>query len=342
MTSKERVLATFEHREPDRVPLWYGASEGLTAGLIRECNVSGEEELMRRLHIDFRRVREIYTGPPLEDRNFWGVKRAGLHYGQPVSHPLAGVETVEEVLEYPGWPSPDWFDFTGLRKQCEQWEDYAIIGGPWVVVFTDATELVGMDEFFVKMYTHPEVMRAVIRKVSDFYYELATRFFEAVGEKIDIFFFGDDIGTQLSLLISLKHWRTFCKPDIQRFLELARQANLKTMFHSCGAVREIIPDLVELGLDALNPVQVAANGMDLMELKAEFGHKLTFHGCIDHQRILPRGSENEVRKEVRRVIDIMAPGGGFCLAASHDLMLDDFPTENVIAMYDEAYEYGRY
>ncbi|MFC1712989.1 uroporphyrinogen decarboxylase family protein [Candidatus Poribacteria bacterium] len=342
MNSKERVLATFGHHEPDRVPLWYGASEGLTAKLIKECGVSDEEALMRRLHIDFRRVRERYIGPALGDKNFWGVQRSGLHYGQPMSHPLSGVETVEEVMEYPGWPSQDWFDFAGLREQCEQWEDYVIIGGPWVVVFTDATELVGMDEFFIKMYTHPAVMQAVVQKVSDFYYELAIRFFQAVGDRLDIFFFGDDMGTQQSLLISLKHWRKYCKPHIQRFLGLGQQANLKTMFHSCGAVRELIPDLVEMGLDALNPVQVAANGMDLAELKSKFGDKLTFHGCIDHQNILPHSSEDDVRKEVRRVIDIMAPGGGFCLAASHDLMLDDFPVENVIAMYDEASEYGRY
>ncbi len=192
------------------------------------------------------------------------------------------------------------------------------------------------------MYTHPEVMQAVVQKVSDFYYELSVRFFEAVGSKIDIFFFGDDMGTQVSLLISLKHWREYSKPHIQRFLELGRQANLKTMFHSCGAVRELIPDLVEMGLDALNPVQVAAKGMDLAELKSEFGDKITFHGCVDHQHILPHCSADEVRREVRRVIDIMSPGGGFCLAASHDLMLDEFPVENVIAMYDEAYEYGRY
>lgn len=342
MNSKERVLMTFEHKEPDRVPLWYGASDGLTAKLIKKCCVSDEESLMRRLHIDFRRVREKYIGPPLGNRSFWGVERGGLYYGQPMSHPLTGVETVEQVLGYKGWPSPDWFDFSELRKQCETWEAYSIIGGPWVVVFTDATELVGMDEFFIKMHTHPEVMQAVIQKVSDFYYEMATRFFEAVDGKIDIFFFGDDIGTQQALLISLKHWRTFCKPHIKRFLELARSIKLKTMFHSCGAVREIIPDLVDLGLDALNPVQVAAYGMNLDELKAEFGDRLTFHGCIDHQRILPRETEENVRREIRRVIDIMAPGGGFCLAASHDLMLDDFPVENVIAMYDEAFEYGKY
>jgi uroporphyrinogen decarboxylase len=342
MNSKERVLTAFEHRKPDRVPLWYGASEGLTDKIMKAYSATDEEDLMRKLHIDFRRVREQYVGPPLGDKTIWGVKREGFYYGQPMSHPLADVETVEEVLNYKGWPSPDWFDFSHLAEQCDKWMEYAIIGGPWVVVFTDATELVGMEEFFVKMHTHPEVMQAVIRKVSDFYYELATRFFEAVGDKIDIFFFGDDMGTQLSLLISLKHWRTFCKPEIQRFIELAKQWKLKTMFHSCGAVREIIPDLIELGLDALNPVQVSAKGMDLAELKFEFGNKLTFHGGIDHQHILARGSVDDVRKEVRRVIDIMSPGGGYCLAASHDLMLDEFPVDNIIAMYEEAFEYGKY
>lgn len=342
MNSKERVLLAFEHIEPDRVPLWYGASTALTRKIMSSYSASDEEELMRKLHIDFRRVREKYIGPPLEDKNIWGVIRKGYYYGQPMSHPLAGVETVDEVLNYPNWPSPDWFDLSGLSEQCDDWVEYAIIGGPWVVVFTDATEMVGMEEFFIKMHTHPEVMRAVIKKVSDFYYELTTRFFETVGDKIDIFFFGDDMGTQLSLLISLKHWREFCKPEIKRFIELAKQANLKTMFHSCGAVRDIIPDLIELGLDALNPIQVSAKGMELSGLKRDFGDKLTFHGGIDHQNVLARGTVEDVRNEVKKAIDIMAPGGGYCLAPSHDLMLDEFPVENVITMYEFAYEYGRY
>lgn len=297
---------------------------------------------MQRLNIDFRRVHERYVGPPLGQKNIWGVKRAGLHYGQPLSHPLAGITTVEEVAAYPDWPSLAWFDFAGVRERCEQWRDYAIIGGPWVVIFTDATELVGISEFFMKMYTHPEVMQAVLHKVSDFYYELATRFFEKAGDLLDIFFFGDDMGTQQTLLISPDHWRAWCRPHVERFVTLGKQAGLRTMFHSCGAVGAIIPDLCDLGLDALNPIQVRAKDMDLAELKSRFGDRLTFHGCLDHQQTLPFGSVDEVRAEVRRVVDIMAPRGGFCLAASHDLMLDDFPAENVIGMYDEAFAYGRY
>lgn len=342
MNSKERVLKTLGHEEPDRVPLWYGAADGLTTKLIQQCRVEDEEALMEHLHIDFRRVHERYIGPDLGNKTFWGVEREGSYYGQPMSHPLAGISTVEEVHAYPHWPSPDWFDFAGVKELCERWADYAIIGGPWVVTFTDATELVGMSEFFIKMHTHPDVMHAILQEVSDFYYELATRFFEAVGSRLDIFFFGDDMGTQEALLISPNDWREFCRPHVARFVELGHQADLKTMFHSCGAIHEIIPELVNLGLDALNPIQVKATGMGLAELKKDFGSKLTFHGAIDHQQILPSGNVEEVRSEVRRVIDILAPGGGYCLAPSHDLMLDEFPVENVVAMYDEAFEYGTY
>ena len=347
MNAKERVLTTFEHRIPDRVPLWYGAADELTADLMKRCNVDSEEALMQRLHVDFRRVREVYAGPELETgagdrrKSYWGVWRDGSYYGQPVSHPLAGVESVEEVEAY-AWPSPDWFDFSHLREQCQAWQEYALIGGPWVVVFTDATELVGMAEFFMKMITHPDVMKAIIQKVSDFYYAMAVRFFDECADLLDIFFFGDDLGSQQGLLISPAMWDEFLKPHFVRFLQLGQQTGLKTMFHSCGAVRDLIGPMTGLGLDALNPIQRGARGMDLPQLKQEYGDRLTFHGAIDHQQILPFGSVDAVRSEVREVIDILGPGGGYCLAASHDLLLAEFPLENVITMYDEAYTYGRY
>lgn len=347
VTSKERVLAAFEHRQPDRVPMWYGADDRVTEKLMRLTGSVDEEALMRRLHIDFRRVRERYVGPPLDTfsdgsrENFWGVRRSGSYYGQPVTYPLAGVERVEELDRF-RWPSPDWFDFSHVRQTCRGWEDYAVIGGPWVIVYTDATELLGVEEFWLKMHTHPEVIEAVLARVADFYYELAIRFFEAAQGCLDIFFFGDDFGGQNGLQISPTMWRRYMKPYLRRFVDLGRSAGLKVMLHSCGGVREIIPDLIEVGMDALNPVQVRARGMDPARLKRDFGDRICFHGAIDHQQILPLSSPDEVRAEVRRIIDIMAPGGGYCLAPSHDLLLVEFPTENIIAMYDEGYGYGRY
>jgi uroporphyrinogen decarboxylase len=131
------------------------------------------------------------------------------------------------------------------------------------------------------------------------------------------------------------------KPNVKRFVDLGKQVGLKVMLHSCGGVREILPDLIEIGMDALNPVQVDAAGMEPAALKRDFGDRICFHGAIDHQHILPNGTVDEVRAEVRRIIDIMEPGGGYCLAASHDLLLAEFPLENIVAMYDEGFEYGR-
>ena len=347
MTSKERVRLAFEHREPDRVPLWYGASEELTAKLIQATGVPDEEALMRRLHIDFRRVRQDYTGPATAIREdghsvtMWGVERGGLEYGQPLSHPLAGAETVEDIYRHP-WPDPAWFNSRRCRALCESWKEYSIIGGPWVVVWTEATELMGMEEYLMKMHTHPEVIKALNERVAEFYWQLCLEFFDTCGDLLDIFFFGDDFGTQEALFISPDMWREFFKPLLKRFSDLGHDYGMKTMFHSCGSVWSIVPDLVDIGMDALNPVQPCCKGMDLGRMKRDYGDHITFHGAIDHQRVLPFGTPEEVRAEVRRVIDILAPGGGFCLAPSHDLMLADFPPENVIAMYDEAYEYGRY
>ncbi len=347
MTSKERVLTAFDHRVPDRVPLWYGADPFVTENLQRILGQPDEEALMQRLHIDFRRVRERYVGPELKQnpdgsrQSWWGVDRIGAYYGQPFSHPLAGVETIEEIENYP-WPNPDWFDFSHLRAEAEAWRDYAVIGGPWVVIFTDATELVGMTEFFMKMITHPELMKAVIQKVSDFYYEIAVRTFDACADELDIFFFGDDLGTQQSLFISPEMWDEFLREHFIRFNDLGHQAGLKTMFHSCGSVRGLMSRWAANGLDAINPIQRQAKGMDLIDLKELYGDKLTFHGAIDHQQVLSFGSVVDVKNEVREVIDVMAPGGGYCLAASHDLLIVEMPPENIITMFDEGYEYGQY
>ncbi len=347
MTSKERVLTTFGHREPDRVPLWYGADPSVTENLQRILRQESEEALMQRLHIDFRRVRERYVGPELKvnpdgsRQSWWGVDRIGDYYGQPFSHPLAGVETIEEVEAY-AWPNPDWFDFSHLRAEAEAWQEYAVIGGPWVVIFTDATELVGMVEFFIKMVTHPELMKAVINKVSDFYHEISVRTFEACGDVLDIFFFGDDLGTQQDLFISPAMWDEFLRDDFVRFMDLGKQAGMKNMFHSCGSVRGLLSRWVDLGLDAVNPIQRLAKGMELDQLKDLYGDKLTFHGGIDHQQVLSFGSVQDVKNEVHEVVDILAPGGGYCLAASHDLLIAEMPPENIITMFDEGYEYGRY
>jgi uroporphyrinogen decarboxylase len=345
MTSKDRVLAAFAHERPDRVPLWYGASSGLTRKLCDALGTADEEELERRLRTDFRRIRQRYVGPPLatlpngNSVSFWGVERGGLEYGQPLSHPLAGAQSPRD-LDRHSWPDPAWFTSRDCPSRAEAWKDYAVIGGPWVVVWSDATELMGMSEYFMRMHSDPDLIHALNERIADFYWKLCVEFFDRCAKQIDVFFFGDDFGTQEALFVSPEMWRVFFKPIVKRFSDLGHDYGMRTMFHSCGSVWEIVPDLVEIGLDALNPVQPRARGMDLAGLKERYGSRLAFHGAVDHQELLPFARPEEVRREVRRVIDILAPGGGYCLAASHDLMLEDFPVENVIAMYEEGFAYG--
>ncbi len=186
---------------------------------------------------------------------------------------------------------------------------------------------------------NPETVKAAIK------YEVAKNnlldsFFIRHGQ--DAVAWGQDFASTQGPFISPDMWREFFKPILKQFSDMGHEYGMKTMFHSCGSVWEIIPDLIDIGIDALNPLQPRAKGMNLGTLEREFGGSITFHGAVDHQKILPFGTPEDVRREVRRVIDIMAPGGGYCLGPSHDLMLSDFPEENVMAMYEEAYKYGVY
>ena len=192
------------------------------------------------------------------------------------------------------------------------------------------------------MALNPDFFDNLVQRTLEFQIPFIDKMLAAAGDRIDFFRIGDDFGTQNGLLVGPDMWRKHIQPALKAMAEVAKRHGAYYYQHSCGAVRDLIEDFIATGVDVLDPVQVKAKGMDLAALKRDFGKDLTFHGCFDHQQILPFGTVGEVRREVHRVIVIMAPGGGFCLAPSHDLLLDEFPHENVIAMYDEARRYGVY
>mgnify|MGYP000421492683 CR=1 FL=1 len=146
---------------------------------------------------------------------------------------------------------------------------------------------------------------------------------------------GDDFGNQNGPLVPLSLWRRFFKPGFKAYIDLAHRFGLKVMHHTCGSVRDLIPDFIECGLDILQSLQPRARGMDLAELKREFGHDLCFHGGVDIQELLPRGTPEDIRREVKRLIDVGSPGGGYIISTAHNI-LPDVPIENVLALY-EAY-----
>ena len=346
MTSRERVLTAFEHKEPDRVPAWCGASPAFWENAKRTLSLD-DEGLRQRLGDDFRRVYAVYAGPefPLKEganaRTPFGVERHGLGYGQPMGHALAKAN-LTEVHDYP-WPDPKWMDVSGLRAEVEKYAgQYAILGGDWSPFFHDAIDLLGMENLVWKMYDEPEVVEAMLGRIVDYYAAVSQRIFEAAADVIDIFFIGNDFGSQTGPLVGVPQFQRFFLPHLQRLIDLGHAYGLKVMLHCCGGYAPLIPDMIQAGLDGLHAVQPSCRGMDLPRLKSEFGDKILFNGAIDSHHVLINGTPDFVRQKTREVLEAMKPGGGYVAGASHDWILEETPLENVLAMFDAIREFGVY
>jgi uroporphyrinogen-III decarboxylase len=339
-------MVAFEHREPDRVPAWCGSSPEFWEKAKRATGLD-DEGLCGRLGDDFRRVFAINVGPtpPLSagatSRTPFGIERQGLYYGQPIGHPLAKA-TIREVHAFP-WPDPSQMDVSRIREEAEKYErKYAILGGDWSPFFHDAVDLLGMETLFLKMYDEPELVDALLQHVVDYYAAVSQRIFDAAAPALDIFFIGNDFGTQRGPVVSPSLFQRFFFPHLQRLARLGHAYGLKVMMHCCGGYAPLIPQMIEAGLDGLHAVQPSCDGMDLTELKRTFGAKILFNGAIDSHHVLIRGNPNFVREETHKVLKIMKPGGGYVAGASHDWILEETPVENVLAMFDAIAEFGRY
>ena len=346
MNSRERVLTAFAHEEPDRVPAWCGASEEFWAKAKRELDLD-DEGLRRRFGDDFRRVFARYAGPetPLTEgatsRTIFGIERGGLGYGQPLSHPLAGA-TLSQVHDY-AWPDPNWMDVSGIAEYAATWGgEYAILGGDWSPFWHDLIDLLGMETMYLKMYDAPELVDAVLGHVVDYYAAVSQRIFDAAPDAIDVFFIGNDFGSQRGPLLSEEMFRRFLLPHLARLVDLGHAYGLKVMLHCCGGFAELIPAMIEMGLDGLHALQPCCAGMDLKKLKQEFGDKILFNGAIDSHHVLIEGTPETVREKTRETLEIMMPGGGYVAGASHDTILEETPVENVVAMFDTVREFGVY
>jgi uroporphyrinogen decarboxylase len=347
MNSRERVLTAFAHEEPDRVPAWCGSSAEFWAKAKRELGIADDEALRVRFGDDFRRVVARYAGPPIPlspgatSRTPFGVERHGMGYGQPISHPLQGA-TLAQVNEY-AWPDPNGMDVSHLRAEALAWGGrYAILGGDWSPFWHDAIDLMGMEGLYLAMYDAPEVVDALMRHMVDYYAEVSRRIFDAAAGAIDIFFIGNDLGSQTGPLLSPALFERFVLPHLERLIDLGHDCGLKVMMHCCGGFAPLIPALVRASLDGLHAVQPSCAGMDLPTLKRQFGSRILFNGAIDSHHVLIKGTPDLVRQKTREVLDIMKPGGGYVAGASHDSILEETPVENVLAMFDAIREYGKY
>ncbi len=374
MTHRERLMAAVSHKQPDKVPIDLGGTrdssivvEGYQKlqehfglkGEPRLCDrmmrvVHVDEEVLRALDIDGRAVfpggsvrgRAEVLGPR-SYRDDWGVVRVqpeGSYYCDQREFPLSGEITVSDIARYP-WPDPEDPGLVQGLKERVKWirentDCAAILTLP--APFVHASQyLRGFEDWFMDFILNPRLLEALFDAVLEVTMRTARNQLLEVGREVDIVICADDLGTQNGLQVSLATYREMVKPHHARLWRRLKDLSGKPLLlHSCGSIYETIPDLIEMGVDAINPVQVAAANMDSARLKREFGRDLTFWGGgCDTQTVLERGTPQEVREEVRRRCGDLAPGGGFVFCQVHNIQ-PTVPPENVMAMYEAVAELG--
>lgn len=344
MTSRQRWLAVLRGDTPDRVPMDYWATAETTETLCRHlgCN---EDEAMGRLHIDRPlTVGGRYVGPePKAGYDCWGIGFRDVDYGpgvyQEVSEsPLAAFDSIEELEAGYTWPSPDWWDCGGIPDQVRGQEHRPIRGGG-CELFYMYCRLRGMEQAYMDLVLNGEFVHHCLDRLLAITCENTRRIFEAIPGQVCITYVAEDLGSQEGLLFSPAQMHEFIFPRMKRMMALTQAHGSHVFTHSDGAIRPVIEDLIDLGVEVLNPIQWRCAGMEREALKADFGRRLVFHGGMDNQHTVPFGSVDDVRQEVLDNLRILGAGGGYILAPCHNIQAVT-PPENIVAIYETGYENG--
>ena len=351
MTGKERVLAAINHRAPDRVPITFDAEKEVYAALHARLGTPSKEALFDRLHVDTWMIlpENFITSPDQEGRDqkttLWGYRTrtatySGGTYDELCFSPLAGKDELSDIDRYP-WPSDDALVFSHFPAEAAAHRDRAVIGvftwGAWFIAcFVRSMENLLMDFVVRKDYAHHLIDRVTERMVT-----YLDRMLDQYGQGIDIVYMADDYCSQNGPLFSPALFREFVLPYLKLMVEKTHKHNKKFLLHCCGAVRPLLPMIIEAGVDLIEPIQIRATGMDPEGLKRDFGGDLCFYGGVDLQDVLCHGTPQRVSDEVKRLIDILNRDGGYILGPGHTYIQIDAPLENILTMYETAYSYRK-
>lgn len=339
MDSKERVLAILQRQKVDRIPidLWHTPEIGLA--LRTHFNVENDLDLYRAMGLDkIVRINTIYTANA-EGRDHWGIERKSINTGaaiyEEITEPvLKGYDSIESLNDFPYWPDPDKFDYEtaiSLARQVQQ--EFATLG-PWVSFFEIYCAMRGMEQAMMDLAMEPKYVNAALDKIEHCQTQMMQQLFNQAGEAIDMVFISDDMGSQKNLIISLDMWDKFFKERMIRWCKLVHSYGKTVFYHTDGAAEQLIPRLIETGIDILNPIQHACPGMETAPLKEKYGDKIIFHGGIDNQSILPFGTAEDVKKETLQCLDILGKNKeGYICCSCHNVQAAT-PIENVLAMVE--------
>jgi uroporphyrinogen decarboxylase len=363
MTARERALKAINFEEADRVTIDNWMVPEIKKRCMEYWGCESEEELLAFLGVD---VRDNY-GPSYVGQEFkkfddgtvadlWGVRRRQVVYGKGTSHegifkevawsPLEHMTTVEEIDAYEGWPSPEWWDYSNMKQECEYWHpEYFVLNKGDRLDRTAQLKpmmyLRGIQQTFIDLAQNPKIVECIRDHIVNYFVEYNPKVFEAADGEVDMFMMGDDVGGQRGPLLSPEMWRRYFKDGFRTYCDIAHKYGLKVMYHTCGDVYALIPDFIDCGLDMLQSLQPQATNMDIKRLKQEFGKDLSFQGGMDIQQVLPLGTPDDVRKMVLYAADNAKSGGGYFFGTSHNIQADT-DMQNVVALFEAYHEYGVY
>jgi uroporphyrinogen decarboxylase len=333
----------------------YLATKQVTKYLFDFLTVKNERELLDKLGCDFYYLsfRDIsqnescmpyYNGPELSMSPSERICPLGIRWKRMVYDDKFGVDEAiegpfasesvdeEDIINY-NMPKPEWFDFSPLLRECDLFSDKIIIGGLWSAIHGDSYRMMGYENFLFNIAINKPLIHTLVNKLTDFYIELNRHYFEAVKGKMDIFFMGNDFGSQSGLIISVDDRFDIYYENYKKLIDLAHSYDLKVMVHSCGGIEPLIPYFIDLGVDIIDPVQTTAKGMDPESLIIKHEGKIGFHGAIDTQSILPYGTPEDVESHVTNLVSLLNRYDNYIAAPSNNFM-PGTPPQNIVMVYE--------
>ncbi|OGV48641.1 MAG: hypothetical protein A2017_02890 [Lentisphaerae bacterium GWF2_44_16] len=344
MNSKERVMRSIKHQEIDRVPCFFLSTGNTNGRLAEKFGMAssklgylepGHADLIERLGCDVRFVRPTAVNAP--DRKFFscGSVHAAIHAGTLVYEkmPLEDASSVDEILNYDKWPSPDFFDYRIPSWMLSSFEGKAVCAYDMFILLLYAMSMRGMENLMMDMASEPDMAHAVFDKICDYHLERVRRFLTVNKGMIDILGIGDDVAGQDGMFFSIDMWREYIKPCLRKAVELCREFNVIPYFHGCGGFSVLYNDFIEMGIKCTGRLQTEAKGNNFARIKKEYGKNLCLWGAVDCQHILIERSPEEVREHVRELLRNNFDGTGFIAGPTHSFT-EDVPVENILAVYE--------
>ena len=347
MNSRERVLSAYKRTGYDRIPIKHEGTPEINHLIMQHFGLTNMNQVLKVVGDDFRYVEAEYKGPELKTfqdgsfEGYWGERYKYMQFGtgrymESCYQPYAGIETLDQ-LDRSHFPDANWFDYSTIRSQCEKLHgEYAVcFGGAGDMDFINSISRArGMEEVMMDLMTDNEVFIEIMEHRFRFYFEMHQMALEAAAGLIDFTHIGEDLGNQVSQMIGMEEFEKHFAPKFKKYFDMVHRYGAKVMMHMCGTVDAFLPRLIELGLDIQDVVQPTTPEMDIAVLQKRFGDRLIFQGSLDVQKEIAFGTPEEVRKEVRRRLNLF-PEGGLFLGPSHAIQPGS-PIENILAMYREA------